>query len=103
MAIKDVHHLQRAALVRLFQIAQRDTGQSKKVADFLLAWHNASENGGWNPVDIWAVDVQIARDIVTALVAIRVGHAYPPELGFEVEIARIWKQWRGEGGRQKEQ
>lgn len=36
------------ALARLVAIALRDTGQSRRVADFLLAWHNASENGGWN-------------------------------------------------------
>lgn len=31
------------ALERLFQIALRDTGQSRRVANFLLAWHNAEE------------------------------------------------------------
>ena len=34
------------ALTRLIEIAQKDTGQSRRVADFLLAWHNAAENGG---------------------------------------------------------
>jgi len=36
------------ALARLIEIAQKDTGQSRRVADFLLAWHNAAENGGWD-------------------------------------------------------
>ena len=36
------------ALTRLIEIAQKDTGQSRRVADFLLAWHNAAENGGWD-------------------------------------------------------
>ena len=36
------------ALGRLCQIAKRDTGQSRRVANFLLAWHNAEENGGWS-------------------------------------------------------
>ena len=31
----------RAALERLIQIAQGDTGQSRIVANFLLAWWNA--------------------------------------------------------------
>lgn len=35
------------ALERLLEVAQRDTGEGRKVADFLLAWHNAEENGGW--------------------------------------------------------
>lgn len=34
------------ALTRLLSIATRDTGQSSRVAAFLLAWHNAEENGG---------------------------------------------------------
>ena len=33
------------ALARLFEVAKRDTGQSRRVASFLLAWHNAEENG----------------------------------------------------------
>jgi hypothetical protein len=39
------------ALERLLRIARGDTGQSRRVANFLLAWHNAEENGGWDPVD----------------------------------------------------
>lgn len=33
------------ALERLFQIAQGDTGQARRVANFLLAWHNVE--GKW--------------------------------------------------------
>jgi hypothetical protein len=36
-------------------IAKRDTGQSRRVANFLLAWHNPEENGGWDPTDLWNV------------------------------------------------
>ena len=32
------------ALGRLVAIAQRDTGQSRRVANFLLAWYNAEES-----------------------------------------------------------
>lgn len=39
--------LERAALERLLGHAQRDTGQSRRVADFLLAWWNAA-NCGWS-------------------------------------------------------
>jgi hypothetical protein len=34
----------------LLRIARQDTGQARRVANFLLAWHNAEENGGWDPV-----------------------------------------------------
>jgi hypothetical protein len=37
------------ALMRLFAIARGDTDQSRRVADFLLAWYNAAENGAWDP------------------------------------------------------
>ena len=39
------------ALGRLLAVAQDASGQSAKEATFLLAWHNAEENGAWNPVD----------------------------------------------------
>jgi hypothetical protein len=44
------------ALERLLRIALQNTGQARRVAEFLLAWHNAAENGGWDPVDLWNVD-----------------------------------------------
>jgi hypothetical protein len=44
-----------AAAARLLVIAKADSGQARRVADFLLAWHNAEENGGWNPVDLWQI------------------------------------------------
>jgi hypothetical protein len=46
----------RAALQRLIQIAQDDTGQSRIVANFLLAWWNAGECGGFDLTDVWGVD-----------------------------------------------
>ena len=52
------------ALTRLIEIAQKDTGQSRRVADFLLAWHNAAENGGWDVTDLWNVDQSIADDML---------------------------------------
>ena len=36
-----------AALNRLIAIAHNDTGQSRRVAGFLLAWWNADECGGF--------------------------------------------------------
>lgn len=84
------------ALVRLIQIAQRDTGQARKVADFLLTWHNAPENGGWNPVDLWSVDQAIAEDMLAVLQLLRVRHCYPGQLGLAEEMQHIWQEWRGE-------
>jgi hypothetical protein len=50
----------RAALERLIEMAQGDTGQSRIVANFLLAWWNAAECGGFDLTDVWAVDTAIA-------------------------------------------
>jgi hypothetical protein len=91
------------AIARLMSIAQRDTGQSRRVADFLLAWHNAEANGKWDPTDMWAVDEQIANDMMTVLAAIRRMHgAYPRELGFEREIKRVWALWRPDQAKRAE-
>jgi hypothetical protein len=84
------------ALGRLCQIAKRDTGQSRRVANFLLAWHNAEENGGWDPTDLWNVDTAIAEDMLTLLKLAKDSHRYPGDLGFEPEIKVIWRLWRSE-------
>lgn len=83
------------ALGRLCAIAKRDTGQSRRVADFLLAWHNAAENGGWDPTDLWNVDKAIAEDMLMVLKLASESHKYPGDLGFQPEIETIWRLWRG--------
>lgn len=82
------------SVARLMRIAMGDTGQCRRVADFLLAWHNAEENGGWDPTDLWNVDAAIAEDILTALRLLRMENRYPGDLGFQKEIDRIWELWR---------
>ena len=82
------------ALGRLLEVAPRDTGQARCVANFLLAWHNAQENGGWDPVDLWSVDASIADDMLNVLRLIRESHAYPGELGFAEEVDAVWRLWR---------
>src|SRR5271155_1772591 len=84
------------ALERLLRIARQDTGQARRVANFLLAWHNAEENGGWDPVDVWNVDADIAEDILTVTRLIRDSRLYPADLGFGDEIAFVWRKWRAE-------
>jgi hypothetical protein len=86
---------ERAAIARLLDIARTGTGQSRRVANFLLAWHNAEENGGWDPTDLWGMDDQIVLDIVAVIGLIRRIHAYPGDLGFKVEIEGVWECWRG--------
>lgn len=85
---------QLAALERLCEIANMDTGQARRVADFLLSWHNAAENGGWDPTDLWNVDDEIAADMLIVLYLVRESHSYPDRfVGKRIET--IWELWRG--------
>ena len=54
---------EQAALDRLIAIAQGHTGQSKCVADFLLAWWNSASCGGFDLTILWGVDSAIAKDM----------------------------------------
>lgn len=50
---------ERAALERLIGHAKRDSGQSRRVADFLLAWWNAGSCGGFDLTTAWGCDDEI--------------------------------------------
>ncbi len=54
-----------AALQRLLKIASSNTGQSRRVANFILAWWNATDHGGFDLAEIFAVDEAIADDMRT--------------------------------------
>ena len=85
------------ALGRLLDIARRDTGQSRRVADFLLAWHNAEENGGWDPTDLWNVDTAIADDMLTVVQLIRESNRYPAISVLKRKFRPCGKPWRNGG------
>ena len=55
------------ALQRLVQIAKRDTGQSTRVANFLLSWWDAESCGGFDPTDLWTLDEGIVADVFLVL------------------------------------
>ncbi len=82
------------ALARLIEIARRDSGQSRRIAAFLLAWDNAEENGGWDPTDLWNVDQSIADDMFTVLRLIRRSQQYAEDLGFKDEMQLVRELWR---------
>lgn len=69
---------EQAALERLIKIAQGDTGQSRRVADFLLAWWNAGDCGSFDLTNLSRV------------------HSYPDALGYEAPLRRIVEEWRPE-------
>jgi len=84
----------RLAVGRLVAIAQRDTGQSRRVANFLLAWWNAHDNGGFDLTDMWAVDSDIAADMVTVFTYVATHQHYADHFGYSTHMHNIWKQWR---------
>jgi hypothetical protein len=89
------------ALDRLIAIAKHDTGQAKRVANFLLAWWNATRDGGFDFTDLWNVDREIAVDMVTVFAMIAETWTYPDRLGYEDDFREIVTLWRRTKRRRK--
>ena len=83
-----------AALERLIRVAQGDSGQCRVVADFLLAWWNAAEYGGFDLTELWAVDAAIAQDMLTIFSQLRHCRRYPDSLGYSEQFETIVHRWR---------
>ena len=82
------------ALHRLVDIARGNTGQSRKVANFLLAWWNAGSCGGWDLTELWEVDRVIADDMLAVAAIIARHHEYPTAYGLQAEFEALVAQWR---------
>jgi len=83
------------SMERLLEVAERDTGQSRKVANFLLGWWNAPVCGGFDLTDLWGLDAELQRDIVYVIVYI-VGHQghYADRLVSRSRMERLVRDWR---------
>lgn len=90
------HDSARAAVARLLDIARSDTGQSRRVANFLLAWWNGPELGHFEIADLFGVDNAIAADITTVIgfLGQHPGAIYIDTLGFRDDIQEIVAVWR---------
>lgn len=86
----------RAAFERLLDVARSDTGQSRKVAAFILAWWNAESHGGFDLADLFAVDRPIAADMaqIFSWLATRADAEYPT--AFRLEVEQVIRTWRPE-------
>lgn len=84
----------RQAFERLLNVARNDTGQSKRVANFVLAWWNAGSCGGFDISDLFSVDEEIASDMaaIFAYVASLSSPEYPED--YRTEIEDIIRRWR---------
>lgn len=87
---------ERDALNRLLTIARSDTGQARRVADFLLAWWNAGSCGKFDLTTLWGVDTAIAADMVTVFAFVARVHSYPDKLGFSDQFGAVVRSWRPE-------
>src|SRR4051812_776913 len=84
----------RAALERLLVIAQTDTGQSRCVAGFLLAWWNARACGGFAPPALWSLAPPIRDDVLAVLHLIAYHREQPAAYGHGVLFEALVKRWR---------
>jgi hypothetical protein len=87
----------RAAVDRLFDLASSDTGQAGRVANFLLAWHNGADWGGFDLADLFGVDRAIAADMATIFTFLGQypSGIYPDAFGHGDDIVPILQRWRG--------
>lgn len=82
------------ALARLVKIGQSDTGQSRRVANFLLAWWNAERDGGFDFTDLWNVDRAIADDMLAVIALIARDHCYADTYGYQEAMEWMVREWR---------
>lgn len=95
-AEQGVNSSDRQALERLIKIAKSDTGQSRRVADFLLAWWNKGSCGGFDFTETWGVDDAIADDMICVFKMIVRERCYPDALGYKRPFTEIIQVWRPE-------
>lgn len=88
----------RSAVERLISIARSDTGQSRRVADFLLAWWNGSDLGHFPIEHLWNVDHAISADMLTVLgfLARQPSAVYADAFNLDAEIRQLVELWRPE-------
>lgn len=94
---------QNDALDRLFEIAiHSDSGGAARVANFLMAWWNAGDYGGFDFTDFWNVDDNILRDFFIVLPFIAANRTYLDEDEyFKAKFHQVFAAWRKPKRRRK--
>ncbi|MFP3588580.1 hypothetical protein SCB29_33850 [Paraburkholderia sp. SIMBA_055] len=80
----------------LVKIAQGDTGQSRRVADFRLAWWNPASCGSYDLTAAWGVDEDIMEDMCVVFRLASRSRSYPDSIGYEKQFEAIVRAWRPE-------
>ncbi len=73
-----------------------DTSGSRAAANFLLAWWNARELGGFDLAELWLLDDLAGRDAVLVFAYIAAHQEYPTEVIGRAEIEALIRRWRPE-------
>lgn len=84
------------SLKRLLQIAKSGSGQSRRVADFLLAWWDCGRCGGFDFTTMWGCDAEVIDDMVIVFAYIGHNKRYADSLGLGAEFEQVIREWRPE-------
>ena len=84
-----------AAIGRLLAIARSDTGQSARVADFLLAWWNGPDNGHFPILHLANCDATIGEDMVIIMAYLaQEPTVYADAWGYRAAMVELVERWR---------
>lgn len=93
-----------AAIGRLLPVAlpatrAAETGASRKVADFLLAWWNGDECGHFPILHLCNLDAVIAEDMLTIMAWLaQEPTTYADAWGYRDAMGDLWVRYRGDLG-----
>ncbi|MAO61079.1 MAG: hypothetical protein CL549_13925 [Alcanivorax sp.] len=82
------------ALTYLIRLAQSNTGQSGRVANFLLSWWNSASCGAFDLTDLWGLDDEITQAMQVVIRFLCRRQHYPDTLGLKAEFQALIEQWR---------
>jgi hypothetical protein len=82
---------EQAALAFCFRAARGDSGGQRRVRQFLFAWHNAGELGGFDFADLWSLDEKHLDAVLTVTLMIARGQTgyYPHHYGYEADMEAL--------------
>ncbi|MDL2403777.1 DUF7673 family protein [Rhizobium mayense] len=84
----------RFALEKLLNVAHEDTGQGRRMANFLLAWWKAEVHGGFDLTDLANVDPQVSDDIAIIFTYLAREEDAVYATDYRGEIEEIIARWR---------
>ncbi len=84
------------ALDRLFHVAKSDSGQSARVANFLLAWWDGNTWGHFPIADLFGLDQKVAADVATVFtyIAEYPDAVYADSFGYRQSMVDLIDLWR---------